>query len=454
MPTLKTVDEKSLFPETSKPIEIGNIDQLGIGEFESVIQRLLLGARFDDLDRIASEARAKKSRFQGGSWKLKAFYDGLCNVCTVGTPEQMSSQIARFKRWVAAKPESVTARVALAHAYYAWAWDARGGAFADLVDENAWKAFNERIQTAREILEQASQLKEKCPEWFLMMEKIGRSQSWEMPELNRALQAAASFEPLYFYYYQDHAFTLQPRWGGTEGDSERFAGGIADNIGGKEGAVVYFKMAADLYCVVGSESETAFSHISWPRVKEGYEVTKELYGISSVEQNQMLMMAAAARDHEMALKLALEIGDNWDRSVWKKRSNYQETYSWSLAMPDEIMQEWQLNAQNTRNPAGMGYYQQAEIDFDKKNATAVKQCSEETKGDKTAFLVGMKLDAVGAPQEMNAWPPNKFSACLMPKLKDIVLAPPPSSGYWIFLEVNSKPLKMLGTGVPNPDVGY
>src|ERR1700689_668627 len=77
-----------------------------------LIETDLVEEKFDDLDRMANQLRREKSRFQGSSWKLTAFYGALDKPML--TDKDTLDHLAHLKRWVALRPESITARVALA----------------------------------------------------------------------------------------------------------------------------------------------------------------------------------------------------------------------------------------------------------------------------------------------------------------------------------------------------
>jgi hypothetical protein len=131
-------------PNSTPAIEKKDVDKprdgteaLGPDAYLAEVKKLLAAENFDELDRIANSARAKKSRFPGGGWKLRTFYLSLCGECDESSEADLIANIEHLKHWVANKPESITARVALTEAYISYAWYARGVEFADLVDDNA-----------------------------------------------------------------------------------------------------------------------------------------------------------------------------------------------------------------------------------------------------------------------------------------------------------------------------
>ena len=93
----------------------------------------LVAEKFDELESMAAQYRAGKSRVPGGGWQLRLFYAAL-NTPRVGDTS-MPDHLAHLQHWMAARPQSVTAAVAYAGSMTKWAWQARTSAQADKVTE-------------------------------------------------------------------------------------------------------------------------------------------------------------------------------------------------------------------------------------------------------------------------------------------------------------------------------
>ncbi len=130
--------------------------------FMDTAARMLKEEKFVELDCLADHARSGKERLPGGLWKIHALYQGLRQPVPYpvhATQEDWPHLLQRLHRWVKARPESITARVALALAYLDYAHDARGSGYANTVSESGWKLFEERTAEARRIL--------KVCKWYL-----------------------------------------------------------------------------------------------------------------------------------------------------------------------------------------------------------------------------------------------------------------------------------------------
>jgi hypothetical protein len=136
-----------------------------IQRFMDQTKALLMREQFSELDKIADEVRSSKARFPGGSWKLSRFYDALDKTLVRGyeTDADWQNHLALIQRWTTARPQSITARLALADAYLAYAWAARGSGYANTVTDQGWRLFEERANKAAEILQDSATLTPQCP---------------------------------------------------------------------------------------------------------------------------------------------------------------------------------------------------------------------------------------------------------------------------------------------------
>jgi tetratricopeptide (TPR) repeat protein len=310
------------------PLAIGN--QREADEYLENVRELLRQEQFDELDRIASADRTSKARFGGGGWKLNTLYTGLASPPQESASEaDWDAHLSRLRIWMAKKPESVTARIALASSYTSYAWKARGTDLADKVSGGSWEVFQARLEQARTILDNAARLKEKCPHWYKAMQTVALGQAWDRDQADELFHKAIAFEPTYSYYYRAYAYYLLPKWYGEDGETERFADTISKKIGGQEGSMIYFDIAVELIC--GCRNEVGLETMSWPRIQEGYIATEKLYGPSTLKLNQMAYIAVQMGDPDVAQKAFQRIGDDWSRTIWKTEAHFVQSKSWAGA---------------------------------------------------------------------------------------------------------------------------
>jgi Domain of unknown function (DUF4034) len=302
-------------------------------QFVTTLQANLAAQAFRELDGIADSVRAKKERFSGGVWRLFLFYETIATLPSdiQATDSDWKARITLLQKWVSERPQSITARVALAHAYYSYAWVARGSSYAAYVGENSWQMYGERLTQAHATLDEASKLSAKCPHWYFLMLEIARNEGWEQEPVRALFNRAIAFEPDYYHYYREFALNLLPKWNGEPGDAERFAEESYHRIGGKQAAFVYFEIASVIYCPCSgaSPSEQPHAGLSWPRMQEGFAVMEELYGVTPMKLNRFAFAAYIYRDRGVANRILQRIGDDWERTIWHDRAFFDMARSWA-----------------------------------------------------------------------------------------------------------------------------
>ena len=193
--------------------------------YSGTVAEMLKAGKLEAIDCVADRAREGKERFPGGTWKLRELYKGVSAPVqhpVHATQEDWDILLKRLGEWVKARPRSITARVALASAYVGYAADIRGNGPANTVSEDGWKIFKERTTKAERILQGAATLPTKCPEQYLVMQKVAQNLSWSDAEKRDLFKRATNFEPGYFYYAQELAVNLSPKSGGKPGALEKW----------------------------------------------------------------------------------------------------------------------------------------------------------------------------------------------------------------------------------------
>ena len=100
--------------------DLGTNNHHALGDYRETIAGLLEESEFEQLDCLADRLRSSKERFPGGAWKLHVLYEGLDSPVQYPqhpTENDWNVLLRRLKQWVAVRPSSLTARVALASAY-------------------------------------------------------------------------------------------------------------------------------------------------------------------------------------------------------------------------------------------------------------------------------------------------------------------------------------------------
>jgi hypothetical protein len=406
--------------------------------YEENIRKLLMTEKYDEIDRIAAAARVSKARLRGGYWELHILYIGLNSFPGSDRADsEYEALIARLKRWIAQRPDSITARVALSSVYHSYAWKARGDTYADKVTDEGWRDFNERIQLAKNILHDSMTLK-KDPEWYLMLQMVARDEGVELEGQKTLFDQAVAFEPGYQYFYRALAEMLMPRWFGEEGDIARFAEQASAKVGGKQGDLIYYHIGSYIWCHCKSNPE--FESLDWPRIKRGYLVQRELYGDEGYAENQMARMAAG-RDWEFSDELFTRINGERDLEVFPSKEEFEQIRQDArlFALGKKIEDAMKIADTNLLSPQGRNYSDQLASAFAHDYLFVAQQCAFSA-GDPNyfPFRLVIQLGKSGKVEKVYPSLMSTVSECMAEKVQQAVFPAPPQGSYWATLSLSSQ----------------
>jgi hypothetical protein len=409
-------------------------------DYMATIMRVLRQEKFEELDCIADHVRSNKERFPGGAWKLHVFYVALSKPVPYpqhATNGDWDSLLKPLQAWVTVHPKSVTARVALARAYLIYAYDARGEGHSNTVSDSGWKLFGERTAEGKRILDEASTLPTKCPEWYLDMLLVAQNQGWRASDARAVFDEAFKFEPDYYYNARVLANYLLPKWTGQEGATERFIQEIADRIGGTQGEIFYFQVATAPDLICGCEDDP---HLSMERIVRGFEASEKQYGISMINLNLIAFLASNYRDNDaiMADKALTRVGEQWDEETWKKREDFDRIKKWAATWAPAMVKDREVKAEaeaNMKTPEGVRYRPA----FEKKYRELVQPCAhaQDATGKIEAVI---NVGANGSVENVAIYGPAGM--CVYQKLRALqqtktpVFPPPPQAPFWVKLDLD------------------
>ena len=274
--------------------------------------------RFAELEQKADALHDSRAVFSNGSWKIAQFHDAL--GCREDEPESMwQLHDAIHQEWIAAYPDSITARVAYADFFVDYAWHARGSGYSNTVSQDGWKLFDERLTKAREILASARTLPMKDAVWWTTSLRVALGQGWSLKDYEALMKDAKSYSPVFWGYDTSRAYSLLPRWHGQPGDWENYAlqASLAkDGLGAEIYARIVLHLAG-YYRNVFEETKA-----SWPKTREGLDAMREKYPDFHEVTNWAAKLAVLAKDYPEASRLFAQLGDSYDPGVWKDAQQF------------------------------------------------------------------------------------------------------------------------------------
>ena len=287
--------------------------------FRVHVHELFNQGAYSELEAVAGRLQSQRLRFRGGAWQLRVFYSMISYPPSLtATDAEWQAQIAKLEQWAKIYPDSPVPRVAIADAYLRFAWKARGNGDANTVTPEGWVLFRQRVQSARQVLEDAAKVSVNCPEWYRAMQTVALAQGWPREQVDALAEAALNNEPGYYYFATAQANYLLPKWYGKPGETEQYAEQVADRTGGDDGNIEYFFIASSMNCCRRTQAPA----LSWPRVRQGFAALDQQYGTTNRERNVMAWLALRAGDKATAQQLFARIGNDWDESVWKTKVRF------------------------------------------------------------------------------------------------------------------------------------
>lgn len=289
-------------------------------------QLLLHQEKYDELEKLANTLRKTKARFPGGGWKIGRFYDG-CSNSYYGWEELFRN----LNKWMMKYPNSITAKVAASSAWSSYAWEARGGGYANTVGEKQWKLWDERMAKAYNLIkDDPANPKNDCPcRYFELLSITPHAKGWDRKNYEALFQKAIAYEPSFWGYYIVKSLKIIPRWYGEEGEWQKFAAEAAQMTSKKEGLGIYARIIMHMWDI--NEFKTFREpDISWKKTKQGFLDLERRYSNIPNHLNWFCLLSCVAGDKETARKLFKRIGDNPYTEIWKGRSNYEKWKRWAM----------------------------------------------------------------------------------------------------------------------------
>ncbi len=293
--------------------------------------------KFEQLETIASRLIKQKSTFLNGNWQLGNFYAALGEGW--GDMKYFPQIKSTFDDWMQKYPRSVTPRIALARAYKAIAWKARGGRYANEVTEQGWKDFKDNLKQAEYILIEADDLNASDPELYAIWLTVGMGLSKTSEEMDSLFNKGIAIEKYYWPLYENRAMTLLPRWHGRPGQLETFARHAVELTNDKYGQILYLKVAESSIGLKDVEPRQFKDiYFSYEKLQQACDDYVRLYPDANdfYMTNVRCFLACAYDDKDTALRLFAQIGSAWHKKVWCNEDTFNKYKNWAITKNEKL----------------------------------------------------------------------------------------------------------------------
>lgn len=301
----------------------------GIAVYAQRVHSLLEQGDYAELESLAQINRSERGRFVGGSWRNEMFFGSLAWM-PKSTPLKDSDylqQSEKLKQWVRARPESATARIALAMSYIDAASFARGTGYANTVSDKQWQQYHARAALAKQALIEAATLKDRDAYWYFTMEHVAFREGWDKTDMRELLDQALAFEPDYYHFFRPYTTYLLPQWYGDPGEILVFAKEFASTRPEPSGSITYFQIVSGIACYCGSDIELMRT-ADWPKLQLGFANLQNAYGLNNLNANRLAEMATVFQDQPVAHEAFSHVVER-DPAVWLTEDSFEKARSWA-----------------------------------------------------------------------------------------------------------------------------
>jgi uncharacterized RDD family membrane protein YckC len=289
---------------------------------------LLEAKNYGQLDELAGELRSSKESYPNGYWKLADIYDGLV-PSDKASDDEWETRVVVLQDWVAARPDSITARVGLANVLVNYAWKARGSDYANTVTDEGWRLFGKRLNQAMKVLNEAENLKEQCPHLWTVKMRAALGLQVDKDQFNDIFSQSTNYASDYERSYLQRAVYLMPRWYGAGGELETDLEKSADQIGGDDGDMLYAQVVWGIHARASSPNVFKENQFSWPRVDRGFAVIEKHFPDSLAAKSERAYLASYAGDVQKTREYLNETQGEADLAVWYYKDEYMRVANWA-----------------------------------------------------------------------------------------------------------------------------
>ncbi len=301
-------------------------------ELAQSVAQLFARDEFELIDRMAEKLWREKSRMPEGVWKLSLLYDGLGVSTTKRATTNWTEHFARFDRWDKAQPKSATAKIGRAQSLVSYAWEARGGGYANTVSADGWKLFAERLAQARKVLDSDPALRD-WPGYYQVMMTVALGQGWERADYDRLFAAAVKLAPDYeTFYFRKNNF-LQEKWHGTSAyEWHEFALEVAKATEAQFGQSFYTRVVwASIGANPANVARFRAAPVDWPKMRTGFDDLARQFPDSLWNKNAFAFYAWAAQDRPTARRLFAELAGRYAPEIWRDAATFEKAQAWARA---------------------------------------------------------------------------------------------------------------------------
>ncbi len=282
---------------------------------EECARTLLTNGDYEGLEYFGRRIQELPLRFPNGEWALYWFIRSVSGA--EGPVKEEASWERRREKlaaWRKAAPDSIFAQLAEAERLVRLGWQARGSGFAHTVKIEAWPVFERCLAEAKAVLEKCPRT---SPAWYKQILTISRADGTPQREMIELFNEGWKTFPGYRQTLDAIIFTLLPRWGGKQGQWNRFALDLA----AKDGAKFYTLAVNEAWKFERKEVldvpgfDKKLYHQGWLELLDEHPGSLAL-------ANQAISFAFSVDDMPLAAEAHRRVGERSHPAYWKTHEDF------------------------------------------------------------------------------------------------------------------------------------
>lgn len=270
---------------------------------------------FGGLESLLSVRKPVADLPAGGSTYAAAVM-GLDDLLEYGSM-QMPEALRHTAEWRQAYPRSPLPALVEAMAFEDWAWQARGGGYANSVSGAGWLWYAARVEMAATSLREAPASARATPLWYELSLEVGIDQSRGLPALRGIFDAGAARFPDYLPIYDEMLRALMPRWFGSYQKVDRFINAEYASSASHTGFQMYTRLYW-MFAGLSGDKEDIFTDglADWNSMKSGFQELMARYPRSDYLLNVFANFACRAGDQIEYAALRPQVMRRFSASAW------------------------------------------------------------------------------------------------------------------------------------------
>ena len=280
-------------------------------------QDLLENGKFDDLEKIADELRTSNAKYRNGRGRLWRFaWCTLLDNHRDRSESDYAKSFAQLENWLKAYPQSVNARLVLAHTWQKYSLRARGGNPTTETPASPIESFEARNDKASSYLDEIDGLTKSYDNVYRRL-RIELSKDKGIKPDVQLVYDGLKDDPTSMELVHGMSICLLPRWYGEEGELERFADAVVERTKEKCGELHYVTAAVATKELLKSYLLDTH-HFDMGRLRQGFRDLERLYPNSREHLDDEAQLAFMAEDLETVYATMEKIGEHPALESWKQ----------------------------------------------------------------------------------------------------------------------------------------